>query len=175
MLKVIVTAIVAALKAIGGFARRVAAAPFAALASAFGSGVDQSVVPTVAPSAADGDDEEPAPGPNLDAVYKELANIVMTWAADSIVDGQPGPLPSPRPFPRGIAEWLHGISLDEAHVLINASEAEVCAHLRSRELIPGLRSVRPLDPVAWPEEPRPYSGWGSPEFVSCDAGYAPAR
>lgn len=174
MLKAIVTAIVAALKAIGGFARRVAAAPFAALAGAFGSGIDQSVVPTVAPSAADGDDE-PAPGPNLDAVYKELANIVMTWAADSIVDGQPGPLPSPRPFPRVIAEWLRGISLDEAHVLINASENEVCAHLRSRELIPGLRSVRPLDPVEWPEEPRPEYSRDSPEFVSCDAGYAPAR
>ena len=47
MLKAIVTAMVGALRAIGSFARRVAAAPFAALASAFGSGVDQSMVPTV--------------------------------------------------------------------------------------------------------------------------------
>lgn len=170
-MKAIVTAIISAFKAIGSFARRVAAAPFAALASAFGSGVDQSVVPTVSPPAADGDDDEPAPGPNLDVVYRELAIAARTWAANSILAGQPEPLP-PR-FPRAMQEWLRGITPDEAHAIINASEKQVFAHLRSSELIVGVRSVRPLEPAVWPEESRPL-GLDSSD-LTCDAGYAHAR
>lgn len=172
MFRSIVAAVVRALKAIAGFARRVAAAPFLALANPFGGGGDVPAVPEVAPTMAE---DEAEAGPDMDKVYKELANIVMAWAANSIVDGQPGPLPPHPRLPRSLAEWLRGIELDEAHAIINASENEVSAHLRSRELIPGVRSVRPLEPATWPEKPQFACDQGSPSFVSYAAGYAPAR
>lgn len=168
MLKAVFVAIFAALKAIGGLARRVAAAPFEALARAFGDDVPPVPQPA-APAVMD--DDEPSPRPTMDAVYRELAIAARTWAANSIIAGQPEPLP-PK-FPRAMQEWLRGISVDEAHAIINASESQVFAHLRSSELIAGVRSVRLLEPAVWPEEPRSLDQ--DSYEVTCGASYAHAH
>ena len=168
MMKAIVTAIISAFKAIGSFARRVAAAPFQALAHAFGG--DVPAVPPVAAPATE-DDEDVAPRHDMAGVYRELAIAARTWAANSILACQPEPLP-PR-FPRAMQEWLRGITPDEAHAIINASEKQVFAHLRSSELIDGLRSVRPLEPAVWPGEFGPLDQ--DSLDLTCDAGYALAR
>ena len=171
MLKAIFRAIVNALRAVGRAAGRIVAAPFAALGSIFeGEGRDFTP-PQV--QEYDADEYEPSSGPDMDAVYRELANIVMTWAAVSIMDGKPAPLPPPPKMPRALSEWLRGISLDEAHAIINATENEVFAHLRARELISGVRSVRPLEPAVWPAEfCRRLAGR---QDVSYDACYALRR
>jgi hypothetical protein len=148
--------------------RRVAAAPFQALANIFGGSGDLPAVPPVAPSEID----EDAPGPNMDAIYRDLAIAVRTWCAKSIIAQRP--LPLPPKSPRGVAAWLPGLSIDEAHAIINATEIEVMSHLRSRELINGVCRVRPLEPAVWPVEPESKLDPGSLD-VSCGAGYALAR
>jgi hypothetical protein len=173
MVKAIISAIVSALRSLGRIAGRIATAPLRAINRILG--VDDGSDPGDAPDVAryTGDDEAPATGPDLDAVYRELANIVMAWAANSIVSGQPAPLP-PK-MPRDLSAWLPGISLDETHVLINADEMAVSSHLRSRELIRGVRSVRPLEAAVWPEEPDLAFDQGSPGCFLSAAGYSPAR
>lgn len=172
MLKQIISAIMRALRSVGRVAGRIASAPFVALGSMFGGGGgDMPMAPEVQPYA--GDVDEPATGSDMDVVYRELANCVMAWAAESIVAGQPVPLP-PK-MPRSISAWLIGITLDEAHAILNATESEVSAHLWSRVLINGVSSVRPLDAVVWPEEPQLAIDEGSPGFLLSASGYAPAR
>jgi hypothetical protein len=170
MLRSIAAAIISALRSLTGFARRVVAAPFQMLGNIFGGAGDPPAVPPVETPTPD--DDEPAPGPNMDLVYKQLANIVMTWAAESVVDGQPRPMP--QKFPRELSKWLPGISLDEAYAIISATEAEVSAHLRSRELIHGVRSVRPLEPAVWPKESCPSLERDSLP-ITCDPSYALAQ
>jgi hypothetical protein len=168
MLRKIFGAIANALRSIGRVAGLVASAPFRVLHRILVGDIEDDVPP--APDVAPPPEEAAPAGPDMDAVYKELANIVAAWAAESIVAGQPQP--QPPKFPRGPGEWLPGITIDEANTLANASEEAVSAHLRSRELIPGVRSVRALQPATWPEEPNVALDHGSSEFIISDPAAA---
>ncbi len=170
MLRSVIGAIVSALKSLGRLAGHVATAPFRAVARVIGGGGgDMPATAEAAPY--EGDEDQPRRGPDIDAVYRELALAVRTWCADSIIDGQPGPLP-PK-FPRALEAWLPGITFDEARDILDASERAISEHLRSRELIPGVRSVRPLQAAVWPDDSPPAPNQGSHSFVTVAAGYAP--
>jgi hypothetical protein len=86
-------------------------------------------------------------GPDLVAFGEQLAAILQRWAATSVIQEQPAELP-PR-LPRGVAAWLPGLTRDEVIKLMSAPRADVGLHLRSLEIIPGVRTVRPLEPVRW--------------------------
>lgn len=155
MLVRIFAAIVAGLRAIGRVLGRVATAPFRLIDGLIGGG-DPAVPPV--PAVSDEIDDAPSPAQDIKSVYEQVALQVMQWCVDSLVSNTSAPIP-PR-MPRGIAEWLPGLSREECIELGSASRVVVSSHLRGYELIPSVRSVRPLDRAEWSLEPALEPGAG---------------
>jgi hypothetical protein len=172
MLKVIVAAVLTALKGVFSCARKVAWLPFRMLNAILGGGSDIDI-PAAPELASEESDEAPSPKPDWVKIYKNLALLVMRWCVESVELGQPAPVP-PK-MPRGISEWLPGLREAELVALVSAGRMGVSAHIRSQELVPGVRSVRRLEAIKWPEKPRPESDRGFSSFVSfAGAGSSPS-
>jgi hypothetical protein len=169
MLKSVFSAIASALKAVGRVFRRVAVAPFRAIGGLFGVG-GYDVPP--APEVSDEADDVPTPAPDYKVIYEQLALAVMQWCVDSLVAGDHAPIP-PK-MPRKVAAWLPGLTREECIAIGCADRMAVFAHLRSYDLVRGVRSVRPLDRLEWPPETGFAPDQGSGGFLSvfADAGIA---
>jgi hypothetical protein len=172
MLQSIVAAVLAVLKSVFSCARKVVSLPFRVLNAILGGGSDIDIAP--APELAPEESDE-APSPKLDwvKIYENLALSVMRWCVESVELGQPAPVP-PK-MPRGISEWLPGLREAELVALVSAGRIGISAHIRSQELVPGVRSMQRLAAIKWPEKPRPEWDRGFPSFVSfADAGSSPS-
>lgn len=172
MLKSIVAAVLRAVKSLFSCARKVAWLPFRMLGALLGgeSAIDISPAPEL-PS--DESDEVQSPKPDWEKIHEHLALSVMRWCVESVELGQPAPVP--QKMPRGISEWLPGLREAELIALVSAGRECISAHIRSQELVPGVRSVRRLEAIGWPEKPRPEWDRGVPSFVSfADAGSSPS-
>lgn len=161
MLKQIFSAVASAMKAAGRLFGRVAALPFRALDSILGEGgTAVPPAPEVSPEA----DDVPPPATDYKHLYEQLALDVMQWCCDSLVaGGQVSMLPK---MPRNISAWLPGLTHDECIALACADRMAVSSHLRSYELVRGVRSVRPLDRLEWSPEPGLAPDQGSSGFLS---------
>jgi len=170
MLKAVFSAIASVLKSFGRLFGRVAAAPFRMLDGMLGGG-GPAVPP--APEASAEAEDVPAPAQDHKHLYEQIALAVMQWCLDSLVADHKMPIP-PK-MPRGISAWLPGLTRDECIVLASADRMAVSAHIRSHELVRGVRSVRPLDRLEWPPEPGLAPDQGSGGFFSAlaDAGTGP--
>lgn len=159
MLRSIVTAIVSALKSIGRFAGRIVAAPFAAFGAMVGG-------EAAAPPQIDLPPPIETTTNDNSEVYKQIADAIMRWACDSVIDDRPAPLPPGLPL--AVKEWLPGLSRDECEAIVESEQNDVLAHFLGRCPIVGVRSVQPLTPVGeWPareSEPTPEAEIGSPSL-----------
>jgi hypothetical protein len=162
MLKAIFSAISSALRAVCRLSGRVATWPARMLGGLFGGG--GLAVPPAPETSAEVDDVPPAPAPDYKMIYEQTALAVMQWCVDSLVAGTPAPIP-PK-MPRGISAWLPGLTREECISLGCADRMAVSAHLRTFDLVRGVRSVRPLDCLEWPPEPRFAPDEGSGGFLS---------
>lgn len=159
MLRAIVTAIVSALRSLGRFAGRVIAAPFAAIGAVIGG--DAAVLPTI-------DLPEPIETTTHDnsEAYRQIADAVMRWACDLVIDDRPAPLPPGLPL--AVREWLPGLTRAECEDIVESEQADVLANLQGVCTIVGVRSVQPLAAVSeWParkSEPTPDLEVGSPSI-----------
>jgi len=173
MLNSIVAAVLTALKSVFSCARKVLSLPFRTLDAILGGGGDIDIPP--APELpSEESDEVPSPKPHWEKIYENLALSVMQWCVESVELGQPAPVPPI--MPRGISVWLPGLREGELIALVCAGRKGVSAHIRSQELVPGVRSVRKLEAIRWSEKPRPERDQGFPSFVSfADAGSSPSR
>jgi hypothetical protein len=162
MLKAIFSAISSALRAVCRLSGRVATWPARMLGGLFGGG--GLAVPPAPETSAEVDDVPPAPAPDYKMIYEQTALAVMQWCVDSLVAGTPAPIPPKRP--RGISAWLPGLTREECISLGCADRMAVSAHLRTFDLVRGVRSVRPLDCLEWPPEPRFAPDEGSGGFLS---------
>lgn len=174
MLKSIVTSIASALRAIGRLAGAIAIAPirFTDRVLVGGEPGSPPEIPEVRPY----EYGEEADGFDRQALYIEFANLVMAWAADSVVAGRPVPL-AVRDIPLDVREWLPGLTRDECLAIISTDEKAVSAHLQCLFTLRNLRPVQRLTPLKmWPVEPSLAFDEGSPSFIAyaTDAGW-PAR
>jgi hypothetical protein len=166
MLKAIFSAIASALRGIGRLFGRVAVMPFRALDGLLGGG--GLAVPLAPDVSAEVDDVPAVPALDYKLIYERLALNVMQWCCDSLVADTQAPIP-PK-MPRGISAWLPGLTRGECISLGCADKMAVSAHLRSYDLVSGVRSVRPLDRLEWPPEPGFAPDQGSGGFLSALAG-----
>jgi hypothetical protein len=168
MLKQIFSAVASALKAVGRLFGRVAAMPLRMLDVLLGGGGPAE--PPMTAVSSEADDVPPEPAPDHKHLYEQIALAVMQWCLDSLVAG--GQAPIPPKMPRKVAAWLPGLTRDECIALASANRMAVSAHVRSYELLRGVRSVRPLDRLEWPPEPGFAPDQGSGGFLSdlADAG-----
>lgn len=81
------------------------------------------------------------------ALYDDIARVIMTWAADSLIADCPVPLP-PR-VPIALRDWAPGLSRNECWELMEAERLAVSSHLQRCFTLPGVRPVGPLTPIAW--------------------------
>jgi hypothetical protein len=145
MLKQIFSAIASALMSVGRMLGRVVGLPFRVLDYIVGG----PPVPPMPETSMEADDV-PGPAPDDRRHYEQVALAVMQWCIDSLVAD--GPAPIPPKMPRKIAAWLPGLTREECIFIGGADRNAVSAHIRSYELIRGVRSVRSLDRVDWPPE-----------------------
>ncbi|CUT11470.1 hypothetical protein BF49_2550 [Bradyrhizobium sp.] len=142
-MRALISAIISALKSAFACGLAVLSAPFRMFGGGGGQGMPPEI-PMPQPYV-----DKPAPR-DMTAVYDEIARILMTWAADSIIADEPVPVP-PK-LPREFREWLPGLSRDECDKLMEADKMAVSAHVRGLFAIPGVRKVMPLRAVVWPPE-----------------------
>jgi hypothetical protein len=147
----IISAIVSALRSMFIAVGRVATAPFKIIDRMLGGSASPWGIPEVQPAHVDDPSASSQPMSKIDwdIEYAKEANVVLAWAATSIIDDRPAELPTPPRCSRATREWLKGLTRDECEILLNSGEKSVSRHLRGRERIPGLRKVEPLDAVKW--------------------------
>jgi hypothetical protein len=163
MLKAVFSAIASALRSFAGVMGHVAMAPIRFIDRLLVG--DTGGSPPEIQDVRRYDDAEPIDSADRHAMYIELANNVMAWAANSIVDDAMAPLPAKLPI--ALREWLPGMTRDECIALINADEKAVSAHIQRLFGLPGVRPVQRLTPLReWPAEPSLAFDEGSPSFVS---------
>jgi hypothetical protein len=162
MFRSIINAIGSVIRSLGRIVRGVLAFPGRVIHGILGGGGPVSDIPGPPPVSIDSDD---APGAEfaeaLERSYAMMAAIIQAWAASSLSAGAYQPIQGK--LSRAVEEWLPGLRPSELLAIIDATPEAVSAHLRSQELIPGVRSVRPLAAIAWvddtpkpaPEEPAP--------------------
>jgi hypothetical protein len=156
MFKAIINAIGAALRAIGNAIRGIAAIPGNVLHSILGGGGGaMSDIPGPPPVSLYA--PEPAHADIGAAMTEVLAEAhamdaakVQIWSASSLSAGAYQSLPAK--LPRDVEKWLPGLRFCELLAIIEATPEGVSAHLRSQDLLPGVRSVRPLAPIAWNDD-----------------------
>lgn len=144
MLRAIFNAIASGLAAAVRFTGRMLTAPL----RWFGGGGGEPMLPEFVPPEPVAD-----PGPDRAALYDDIARVIMTWAADSIIAD--GPVPLPPRMPIALREWCSGLSRAECWEIMESDRMAVSSHLQHCFAIPGVRPVQRLQPVvAWPAEPR---------------------
>lgn len=159
MLKIL-SAIGSALKYAFKFCGRLATAPLHLLAG--GGGGDMPSLPC--------NDEIDAAVAAREAAMdtgQKLASIVQRYAAESVIDDAPAPLPPD--LPPALREWCRGLSRDEALDICGARPEAVNAHVQGVFLLPGVRSVQRLPTAHWPKEP---SSWTSDSYLEPTPAYA---
>jgi hypothetical protein len=166
MLRSIAAAIVSALMSMVRIGRGILAIPGKVIQGILGGGGAVSDIPPPPPVSIDSDG---MPGADfaalIERVYAEHAARVQAWAASSLSAGAYQPLPEK--LPRDVEAWLPGLRPSELLAIIDATPEAVCAHLRSKDLIVGVRSVRPLDAIAWVDDtPKPAPEEPAPGFLS---------
>lgn len=150
MLKTIFSAIATALRGIGGLMKAVAAAPGRRLMRVLGGG---GYEPPDAPAYDALADQAEIKEKSMTA-SAEIALIVQEWAAQSIIAGDPVPVPPI--LPPETRSWLRGLSRADAALIVKAEKHAVSGHLQRYFLIEGLPPVRSMAPSgAWPSRPRP--------------------
>jgi hypothetical protein len=175
MFRSIVAAIVSALRSAFMAVGRVATVPLRFIDRLLGGSASPWGIPEAAPAHV----EDPAGQAPMSAIdwnieYAKEANVVMNWAATSIIDDGPAELPSPPRCSRATREWLKGLTRDECEILLNSGEKSISQHLRDRERFPGLRKVQPLEATRWePLLPMADPEMGSGGFL-LNAGPRPA-
>jgi hypothetical protein len=180
MLKAICAAVVSALKAIGGVLRAGLALPGKLIHGILGGGGGAvSDIPGPPPVSIYDDAPVPETGAALTKLFEDAyeANSarVRAWAASSLSAGYYQPLPEK--LPRAVEAWLPGLRPSELLAIIEATPEAVSAHLRSQDLIAGVRSVRPLEAIEWhddTEQPLP-ADYAMPSFLSVASEHETSR
>jgi hypothetical protein len=179
MFKAIINAVVSALRSIGRVGRALLAVPGNLIHRMLGGPAPFSDIPSPPEVSIDSDDGGSAEFASaLDRSYSMSAAIVQAWAAASLSAGAYQPVP-PK-LPHAVADWLSGLRPSELLAIIDTDSGAVSAHLRSQELIAGVRSVRPLAPIAWVDDtpqpdPEMPADYGAPSFISLAYAHENAR
>lgn len=150
MLKSIVFAIGAALRAVFALAGGVLSVPGRLAAALFGGGSAPPAEDTPAVqdlvaqlAAADADEQDN---------WKRIADAIWRWCVDSLIAD--GPVAVPAWLPRSVKDWLPGLTEKEAEIIISADRTAVQAHARGLYGLPGVRRVQPLAQLKeWLPEP----------------------
>ncbi|HEX7883575.1 MAG TPA: hypothetical protein VF499_12655 [Afipia sp.] len=168
MIKTIITAITSALRALVRVAGAIAMSPLR-LVDRVLYGDRPPAIEAPAPCQYG---DEPSDAEARQAMYLELANRIVWWAAESIEVDRPAPLAA-RDIPLAVRAWLPGLTRAECAAIIGADERAVSAHLQKLFSLPGVRPVERLPRLQeWPEEPAPANDAGSPSFIYfADAGW----
>jgi hypothetical protein len=180
MLRAICAAVVSALKAIGGVLRAGISLPGRLVRTILGGGGGAvSDIPGPPPVSLYGDAPAPETGAEIAKVfadaYEANAALVRAWAASSLSAGYYQPLPDK--LPRDVEKWLPGLRPSELLAIIEATPEGVSAHLRSQDLLAGVRSVRPLEAIAWHDDtPQPLpADYAMPSFLSVASAHETSR
>jgi hypothetical protein len=147
LLRVIMKGLRAAMRALG----RAAAAPFAWLG---GGGYDDTDFDEI-------DDRESVINEReakMEAAEAQ-AREVTRYAAASLIDDAPAPLPAD--LPPALREWCRGLSRDESLAICGARPEAVSAHIQGIFMLPDVRKVQKLPAAQWPGEPSPEYDDGS--------------
>ncbi|QOZ66392.1 hypothetical protein [Bradyrhizobium arachidis] len=107
---------------------------------------------------------------SLADTHDKIARSVLAWAADSIIDDRPAPVPTW--LPRELKNWLPGLTRDEVETLVSSDNQAISAHIREIYALNGVRKVQPLPAAEWP--PEPVSVEPAPEFVRYATAPRPA-
>jgi hypothetical protein len=166
MFQAIISAIGAALRAIGIAIRGIAAIPGNLVHSILGGAGAVSDIPGPPPvsiyaPAPDGAEAGAAMAATLAEAHERNAALVQIWAASSLSYGAYQEIPEK--LPRDVEAWLPGLRVSELLAIIGATPEGLSAHLRSQDLLPAVRSVRPLKAIAWHDDAL------QPEFPDCEA------
>jgi hypothetical protein len=166
MFQAIINAIGAALRAIGRGLKAVASIPGNLVHSILGGGGAVSDIQGPPPvsiyaPAPDGAEAAAAMTATLAEAQERNAALVQIWAASSLSYGAYQELPEK--LPRAVEAWLPGLRVSELLAIIGATPEGLSAHLRSQDLLSGLRSVRPLKAIAW------YDDALQADFPDCEA------
>jgi hypothetical protein len=162
MFRSLINAIGSVIRSMGRIVRGVLAFPGRVIHGILGGGGPVSDIPGPPPVSIDSDAGDTADfTAALERSYAMMAAIIQAWAARSLTAGDYQPVEGK--LSRSVEEWLPGLRPSELLRLIDATPEAVSAHLRSKDLIAGVRSVRPLAAIAWvddtpkpaPEEPAP--------------------
>jgi hypothetical protein len=162
MFRAIINSIVSALRGMARFGRRMLAVPGNLIHSLLGGGGPVSDIPAPPPVSIDSDEGGMAEfAAAMERSYAMQAAIIQAWAAASLSAGDYQPVQGK--LSHAVSEWLPGLRPSELLAIIDATPADVSAHLRSQVLISEVRSVRPLAAIAWvddmpqtePDEPAP--------------------
>jgi hypothetical protein len=139
LLSAIGNAVIAGLKALG----RAATWPLRALIGDGGGGM---VAP---PEIADlaGAQDPVAERERAMATGAAMAEIMLAWSADSIIDDAPARLPEG--LTCDLKAWARGLSREECECILEAEEHAISAHIQGVFLIPGVRKVQPLPTAEW--------------------------
>lgn len=102
--------------------------------------------------------------------HDKVARSVRAWAADSIIDDRPAPVPTW--LPRELKSWLPGLTREEVETLLSSDNPAISAHIRKIYALSGIRKVQPLSAAEWPPEPTCVEP--PPEFVRYATALRPA-
>ena len=152
MFRSIIKAIASALQKAFGALRSLAASPFRALAG-IGSGGSYSMPDAPSLGLDDDQDDRAAAADRRMADGLLMANLMLGYAANSVVDDRPAAVPAGL-MPE-LRRWAQGLSRDECESLLLSDERGISAHLQGVFMLPGVRKVAPLPPAVWSVEPSP--------------------
>jgi hypothetical protein len=138
LLNAIVSALKSGLMAIG----RAATWPLRALIGGGGGGM-----PAPQAVAEDGASDPAAERERAMALGNELAAIVLGYAADSVIDDAPAPMPET--LPPELRAWVRGLSREECQTLLQSDLRGVSAHIQGVFALQGVRKVQPLPTADW--------------------------
>lgn len=172
MLKSIVSAIGAALRAVLALAGGVLSVPGRLAAALFGGGSAPPAEDTPAVqdlvarlAAADAEEQDN---------WKRIADAIWHWCVESLIAD--GPVAVPSWLPRPVKAWLPGLTANEAETIVSAEKQAIQAHVRGLYGLPGVRKVQALAPVKeW--APEPAQRQPAPVFAvdaTCEAARRPA-
>jgi hypothetical protein len=172
MLRSIVSALGAAIRAVFALARSVISIPGRLVGALFGAGPappveDTPEVQDLAAKLAAADAEE-------QDNYAKIARAIWHWCVESLIAD--GPVPAPSWLPRPVKAWLPGLTANEAETIVSAEKQAIQAHVRGLYGLPGVRKVQTLAPVKeW--APEPAQRQPAPVFAvdaTCEAARRPA-
>lgn len=172
MLKNIVSAIGAALRAAFALVRAAISIPGRAIGALLGGGAappaeDLPEVQDLATKLAAAEAEE-------QDNYAKIARAISHWCVESLIAD--GPIAVPSWLPRPVKSWLPGLTAKEAEVIVSAEKQAIQAHVRGLYGLPGVRKVQALAPLKeWsPEPPRREPAPVFAVDATCEPAHRPA-